>query len=114
MHLAARSLTPVRTHAPQARRPERSAKRAARLKTASGAAQRWGANRREKGDRARLLRLYAYSGPNGRTAKRCNLRRSDRRRSAARPVLEHLALEAIVVGGVCRAAGDVGGVVVAM
>ena len=95
------------------REAKRSTYRAADW-TASGKTRGWGADRREKGDGDCVLRLDRYGGPNGRAAKRCNLRRSDRRRSTTRPVLEHLTLEAIVVSGMCWTAGNLRSITVAV
>jgi hypothetical protein len=75
--------------------------------TASGDSEGWAANGREKRNAARVLRLYIDTGLNRTTRWQWDCRRNDLRNDASRQVLEHLALEAIVIGRVGRAPRNV-------
>jgi len=112
--LTARSPTLMRCPRPKRVQASRTISEASPAETASGAVQRRGASRRERGDRGCALRLHEGGRLNSRAAERGHLRQSDRRRGTARPVLEHLALEAIVIGGMRRAARDLRAVPVAV
>jgi len=61
---------------------------------------------------ARVLRLRARFGLNGATRRERNIRRRRLRENAARQVLEHLALEAIVIGRMRGTARDIGTVMI--
>jgi hypothetical protein len=71
--------------------------------TASGGFEGWAANGREKGNAARVWRLYIDTGLNRTTRRQWDCRRIDRGNDASRQVLEHLALETIMIGRVGRA-----------
>ena len=75
--------------------------------TASGDLEGWAANGREKRNAARVLRLYIDTGLNRTTRWQWDCRRNDLGNDASRQVLEHLALEAIVIGRVGRAPRNV-------
>jgi hypothetical protein len=75
--------------------------------TASGDLEGWAANGREKRNAARVLRRYIDTGLNRTTRWQWDYRRIDLGNDASRQVLEHLALETIVIGGVGRAPRNV-------
>ncbi len=75
--------------------------------TASGDLEGWAANGREKRNAARVLRLYIDTGLNRTTRWQWDCRRIDLGNDASRQVLEHLALETIVIGRVGRAPRNV-------
>jgi hypothetical protein len=75
--------------------------------TASGDSEGWAANGREKRNATRVLRLYMDTGLNRTTGWQWDCRRNDLGNDASRQVLEHLALETIVIGRMGRAPRDV-------
>src|ERR1700693_753239 len=74
---------------------------------AAGGLEGWAANGREKRDAALVLRLYVDTGLNRTTRWQWDCRRIDLGNDASRQVLEHLALETIVIGRWGRAPGKV-------
>ena len=79
--------------------------------TASGDLEGWAANGRKRRNAARVLRLYVDAGLNRTTRCQWDCRRVDLGNDASRQVLEHLALEAVVIGRMGRAPRNVRSIV---
>ena len=77
---------------------------------ASGGARRGRANGRHERDVVRVLRFHADAGSNRAAGGQHDLGRNRLRENATRQVLEHLTLEAVVIGGMRGAAGYVGSI----
>src|SRR5437899_10143953 len=77
---------------------------------ASGDDEGWAAGRRQRCDAPRDLRLELVAGPNRTTRWQNDGRRIELRNDASGQMLEHLALETVVIGRVTRAARNIGSV----
>ena len=77
-------------------------------RTALRAGEGWAAGWRKRGDASRQLRFDVRGWLNRATGFQWNRRRLERGGNAACQMLEHLALETIVIGRVTRTARDSG------
>ena len=75
---------------------------------ASGDDEGWAAGWRKRCDAPRDLRLELVAGPNRTTRWQNDGRRIELRNDASGQMLEHLALETVVIGRVSRAAWNIG------
>ena len=75
---------------------------------ASGDDEGWAAGWRKRCDAPRDLRLELVVGPNRTTRWQNDGRRIELRNDASGQMLEHLALETVVIGRVSRAAWNIG------
>ena len=114
----ARGGSDVRARAGHAQRVRATAPpgrdRAASRNCSSGDARRRPANGRERSDVRRALRLHGRLRQYGTKGVRCNDRRNELRRRAARQMLKHLTRRAVVIRGMRRTSRDVGSVVMMM